>query len=262
LRNRPTAERNFWEGRQACADLERTGYIARVRVEERADPNRAFGAGIDHYIPSHAIPKICSAIKAYRTDMKRVRELIGHQASHADWLEKKAREFQKKSNLVASTDPVLAHDLKGIAKRIEIAKNGTGQRLKRYWKHDFGFILPIKGHEKLRQERELDSQFQVRLGAILSTYLPQLSENGARRPSLRTIARLIVLFLVCADLADENEGQVKLKHNQRRVTVAGVYQQLHAVQHWPTGENALLQQVLLHPRTLGSRWTVDLADAK
>ncbi len=97
------------------------------------------------------------------------------------------------------------------------------------WKHNSGFTLPIKGHEKMSQERQLDSQFQVRLGAVFRSFMPKdplPREKEAKGPSLRTVARLIVLFLVCAEFAYTEDGLAKLKHNHRPVTVGGVLQQL------------------------------------
>jgi hypothetical protein len=220
LRNRETVERAFWEGRPAYADLERTGYLVRVRLEEEDE------GGI---CPTRQLPKICSAINAYKRDMNQVRGLIDRQKIHTEWLGKKEREFRSKANLVAGANPSLANDLKRIAKRIHGTKHGLRLALKNRWKHNFGLILPIKGHEKLVQERQLDSQFQVRLGAIFRTFMPRNPlplEKEARGPSLRTVARLIVLFLVCAELAEVKDGRARLRHNHRPITVDGVLQQL------------------------------------
>jgi hypothetical protein len=45
-------------------------------------------------------------------------------------------------------------------------------------------------------------------------------------PTLRTVSRLIVLFIVCADLAEVRDHVARWKHNKRKLTIAGVYEQL------------------------------------
>ncbi len=87
LRDRETIDRDYWEGRLAYAELKRTGYLQRLR----------FAEGDDNGItPRRQLPKICSAIDAYRRDTNRVRHLNDLQKSHVEWLEKKEREFSAK----------------------------------------------------------------------------------------------------------------------------------------------------------------------
>jgi hypothetical protein len=231
LRNRETSERTFWEGSYAYADLKKTGCLDRVRLEEKADQDGSFEGGLAAPIPSHAVPKICVALKTYKRDLKRVRDLINTEKDREDWLYKQADVFRKRAERVAGGDPSLARNLTSIARRIDEARRGARSRLARRWELNLGFILPIKGHDKVQQARQIDSQFQVRLGAILRTFMPRdpvPSEKEMRGPSLRTIARLIILFLVCSELAEVKGGEVRLLHNNRKVTVNGVLQQLRA----------------------------------
>jgi hypothetical protein len=176
----------------------------------------------------HAAPKVCIALSAYQRDLKKVRTLIELQKDHEEWLSIQERKFRKKVNLVGTSDRSLASDLRHVISSINRAKRGTRLTLEQRWKHDLGIVHPIKGHTNLQQERELDSQFQVRLGAILRTFMqkhpPDKRERG---PSLRTVARLVVLFLVCADLAEVKDCKAQLRHNNRKVTVNGVLQQLN-----------------------------------
>ena len=67
---------------------------------------------------------------------------------------------------------------------------------------------------------------------FLETFTPRDSfeSSPVGQPSLRTIARLIVLFLVCADLAEEKDGEVRLRHNGKQITVGRIYQKLVTAQ--------------------------------
>ena len=206
-------ERQFWEGRQAYSDLAKTGQLERVRLEEEGD-----------VVECHVMPQICRTLEAYSRNLNGVRNLINSQRYLEDWLEQQARQFRKKSRSVNDRD--CARDLTRIAKKIDEIKRGTRIDLPENWRNPLGFALPFRGHRVPLQERELDSWFQVHLGVVLRTFMqgdPFERSKRRVRPSLRTIARLIVLFLVCADLAEIREGRVRLRHNGRRVTVSGVF---------------------------------------
>jgi hypothetical protein len=229
LRDRSTAERSYWEGQPAYTELQRTGYLDRVLLKEKGDEVR--GKGLDHFIAARAVQRICAELRDYKRDLNRVRDLIERQKGQDEWLQKQSHAFHRKAFLVLQTDPALSKDLKKIVKKIDNAKRGTRIRLEGRWNFPVpGAVLaPVPGSDKVQQERQLDSRFQVRLASILRTYMqkdPSPRWKDERGPSLRTIARLIVLFLVCADMAEERQGEVKLKHNQRRITVDGVVQQL------------------------------------
>ena len=172
-------------------ELGRLQYLEAVRGED--EPY------FKDIIQWHLAPKICVALNAYRRDLKRVRDLIEQEKSHEEWLAIEARKFRKKSHRVTVTDSSLARDLNRIATRIEQAKRGTRSRLEQRWQHNLGIVHPIKGHTNLQQERQLDSQFQVRLGAILRTFMqkdPIPSDKDARGPSLRTVATSALAFAV------------------------------------------------------------------
>jgi hypothetical protein len=230
LSNRETAERYFWEGQKAHSDLKKAGYLERVRLEERGDEDGELGAGLEHFIPQHALPKICRILNAYKRDLKTVRKLINSQRDAEEFLEQEARKFRKRSERVSGSDKACAQDLIDLAEKVDEVKRATRLRLRDHWRNRLGIVLPFKDHS-IRQERELDTRFQVQLGVILRTFMqgdPFTKGKRSDRPPLRTIARLIVLFLVCADLADVNDDTVSLRHNDHRITVSGVLQQLRA----------------------------------
>jgi hypothetical protein len=222
----PLSELDWWEGKQACAELKSTGYLRRVRLEEKSEPGSARGSALEHFIPSHDVPHICTELRIYREYLGQIRQRVERDKDRKDWLVRQSVAFKKKADLW-SRDSELREDLKRIRKNIELAKRGVKYRFEEEWTRSVGIAAPpYRGHKTIVQARELDSWFQVRLAHIFRADLPKGRHKDERGPSLRTIARLLVLFLVCAELADEKEGEVKLRHNQRKITVAGVLQQL------------------------------------
>jgi hypothetical protein len=223
------SDRSFWEGKKAYLELKRTEYLERVRLEEPGDPGGAFGSGPNHFIPQHALPQICAVLDLYRQNIKQVRELIELQKGRAEWLSQKASAFMKKATHVVNNDPELARAITHLAQKIDEISQGTRYALKERLRPDLKIGHPFEGYKKIWQERQLDTWFQVQLGAILRDFMrkdPIPNDKTARGPSSRTIARLIVLFLVCADLADSKQDVVRLKHNGHRITVEGVLQHL------------------------------------
>jgi hypothetical protein len=233
LSNRETGKRRFWEGQKAYSDLKKAGYLERVRLEEQGDEDGAYGSGLGHFIPEHALPKICRILNAYKRDLRRVRTLIDSQQDVEDFLDQEAHKFRKKSErLSARGHKGLALDLLDLAEKVDEGKRSTRLRLRDHFRNQLGFVLPFKDH-RILQERELDTRFQVQLGVILRTFMQGDPFAKCKRndgPPLRTIARLTVLFLVCADLAYVKDDKARLRHNDRPVTVEGVLQQLRGAQ--------------------------------
>lgn len=200
-------------------------WVERVRLEEPGDAGGAFGSGTKHFIPQHALPKICTVLDTYRENIKQVRPLIEFQKNQSEWLLQNAKAFRKKALGVARSDPEMARELTHLAGKIDEIRRGTRSRLKERLRADLDIAHPFEGYDKIRQKRQLDTWFQVRLGTILRDSMrknPFPNDRDAMVPSSRTIARLIVLFLVCADLAAYEGDEVWLKHNGHRITVEGV----------------------------------------
>lgn len=222
----PLSELDWWEGQKAIAELNHTGYMDRVRLEEKSEPGSARGSGLGHFIPTHDVPHICTELRVYREYLGQIGEKIEIHKRRQEWLAQQSVAFRKKGKLWV-TDPELYEDVEKIRKEIDAARRGVKYRFENEWSRSVGVgALPFRGHDKVVQKRELDSWFQVRLAHILRADLPKGMDKDERGPSLRTIARLVVLFLVCAEVAEEKDGQVKFKHNQRSITVTGVLQQL------------------------------------
>jgi hypothetical protein len=79
----------------------------------------------------------------------------------------------------------------------------------------------------IRQERNLDTLFQVRVADLLLEYCNR--SNRRSRVSLRTIARLVTLVYICADLVtpiDKVTLQIRGSRPQRRISVDSIYETL------------------------------------
>ena len=183
LRDGVNDKTSYWEGQQAYLDLKRSEHLDRVRLEEQS------GDGKDFDVPKHPIAKaalwkIRGALSAYKRNIKRVRTSIEFQKDEEDWLNQQATAFRKRSARVAHRDPTLAGHLKQLAKRIDHTRREIRRRVRLQDRpHDtyLALVHPIKGHDKLQQERQLDSQFQVRLGAILRTYMQRCRDAEDKR---------------------------------------------------------------------------------
>lgn len=222
--------RDLWEGSAAVDELARLNLLARVRVEEQD----ADGSGEDHYIASHAIEEICAELADYRDKVGQVRKLIEQSKDVSDWLmslEKKVQQRINKEKGQANKEKLIS---------IQKAIHGTVRLIAR--EQDNVWLQPTSvgiEHQSLTtprikqplfQERELDGRFQVRLGAILRSYLQQDQFSSKKGLSLRTIARLVVLVLICADLVFERKGELFLRHNNTKVSVESVIKKLRRAQ--------------------------------
>lgn len=231
LRDRETADRSYWEGAAAVSELQKRGYAARVRVEVTDKPG---GDPLKQFIAEHAISEICVELHEYTKNLKRVREHTELRKDDEKWLLKNATRFRTKAERIAFRSPYVAKDLKRLANRIEGLRSLVQFEEKRHWRVPLierSQFEDIKVKSIPVQSRELDTLFLVRLGAILRRYFPKESppvrgERVHREITLRTIARLIVLFLVCAEIAEAKDGQVMLVHNKERVSVQRVVQKL------------------------------------
>ena len=211
----------FWEGPKAYNELKRHGLLARVRLREADDT----GQDLEHFIAEHALPQICQEVSAYRERMLQIRNTIESTKNLDEWLEQQARACRTKAARLRQRYPETASTLEKLSGQLD----GERRFLKYQQKQSWMFPMAAGGVHfrvlRMRpvplQERELDSRFQLRLAFVLRVYLRK--DYGI---SLTTIARLVVLFLVCAGLAQPNVGEVRLLHNGHPVSVRNVLQKL------------------------------------
>jgi len=78
----------------------------------------------------------------------------------------------------------------------------------------------------IRQERNLDRLFQIRVADLLLEYCNR--SNRRSKVSLRTIARLVVLIYICADLVIHSEKGLVIRGSRpaRKVSVDATYESL------------------------------------
>jgi CRP-like cAMP-binding protein len=132
LDGRETGVRTYWEGQKAFSDLQRTGYLERVRLKE-AGRDEEFGSKLEHRFARVAVQEICAELAIYRRGMRQVRERIERQKGQNEWLAKHAIAFRKKAERVAKDDPLLAHDLRDLAGRMIEVNRTTQLRVKKSW---------------------------------------------------------------------------------------------------------------------------------
>jgi len=142
----------------------------------------------------------------------------------ASFLKQKSSEFNRKADSLEPVLPARSKELRELAEIIQNRSKRLESIAKRRWNRGFehlGIFEDLAKQAVPVQERELDSWFQLRLATILRIFLqaneiPVKGHTGKRKRniSLRTIARLIVLFFVCADLAEPSIGEIKLKHGR------------------------------------------------
>jgi hypothetical protein len=79
----------------------------------------------------------------------------------------------------------------------------------------------------LKQERNLDSTFQIRVGDLLRKYG---TNPWGKRLSLITISRLVLLVYICAELATDIDGHLTIwgSNPHRRLTVERTYETLRS----------------------------------
>ena len=252
-----TDRHGFWEGEKACHELGLKGYLARVRLEEKVFlpiDEEVHGSievevlvpidelqmtpsvresDLKHFVAEHVITSVCAELRAYRTMIGTVRTEAEARKDLREWLKMRAIELRKKSKALISEQPRLGNRVATIADSLEghirVLQHENEQRW-RYPVATGGLEFARSGVRKIGepvQEQQLDSRFQIRLAVIFATFLRGESSKRSDRVSLKTIARLIVLFIVCSDLGVlGKDNAVRLNHNSSKVSVRNVYENL------------------------------------
>jgi hypothetical protein len=224
----------FWEGAAARAELKRLGELPFVKLEEHPDPDRA---DIFRSLIEYTTGQICQELKFYRANFNQVRLSIERTKDASDFLEQLTKKVEKQMRLLERNSPQIAKQYSGIAAQMRKARGVLQYQQKQHWHgRRTGVFEDVREYEIPVQERELDTRFQLGLATILRLLLqphlaPIRDKDGSvsrrkRHVSLRTIARLVVLFFVCADLAEASPGEITLRHNQENVSVESVIRKL------------------------------------
>jgi hypothetical protein len=206
----------FWEGPRAYSELMSLELLDRVRLEEQ---DTSGPSNLKHFIAQHALPIFAAEFRKYKQNLGRIRDRREREKYLGDWLGQQSREFQKKAERVRPHFPEVSKDLLRYAHEFEGQRRVLKRGDPRVWHSPL--LLRANYRAVPLQERELDSGFQIRLALSFRKFMQK--ESGL---SLRTVARLVVLLLVYADLAEPQVGNIKLHHNRRLVSVDTVIQHL------------------------------------
>jgi hypothetical protein len=209
----------YWEGREAHRELERAGLLPRVLCEEKSN----YGSGLEHPIAEHAIEAFCGELHFYRDRVGKIRETIDRENDYSEELGKYARNLRARAERCKSRSPEHSKRLARLAANLETEERRLLYEKEQRWRYPRSVAIEeLLTRRAPVQERELDGWLQNRLGIHVRTSLP--IESGV---SLRTIARLVVLFLVCADVAVvQDDTVVKLVHSGEEVSVSSVLRML------------------------------------
>jgi hypothetical protein len=91
-------------------------------------------------------------------------------------------------------------------------------------------MMDARGHSgtsirlpSLKQERNLDTRFQVRIGYLLREYAS--NPYSRRKAKLPTIARLVLLTYICSGLAVDEKDRLLVWGSDppRELTISGTY---------------------------------------
>jgi hypothetical protein len=219
----------YWEGPKAYSELERQELVERVRLEQFMS-SRQLSAGELHCQAKYVMQVVCEELAFYKTNIHEVWDKIERYKDLEHWLSRHQELFRKKSEYVRRDFPELAKFLSKKAKAFDDEIREIQRKGREVWNQRLNIAGMPFGVAKIRpapqQGRELDTRIQVRLGVIFKQYL------GAdeSKLSLRTVARLIVLFLVCAELADPDGNGIRLRHSAKHVCVDSVLLKLRRAQ--------------------------------
>jgi hypothetical protein len=209
----------YWEGPAAHLELQRTGLLSRVLCQEKSD----YGSCFEHPIAEHAIEAFCAELHSYRDRVGKIRDTTEVENEYAQMLASFVQKIHARAKRCRSRFPGHSKRLARFVKVLENEQERLRHDQERRWRLPRSIAI-----EKLLtrrapvQERELDGWLQTRLGIHFRTSLPV--ESGV---SLRTIARLVVLFLVCAEMAVVQAGTtVMLLHSNKPVSVGGILSKL------------------------------------
>lgn len=214
---------DLWEGNVAFKELKHTGALRRVRVEEQGKGGG--GSGENHFIAQHAIAEICAELADYKAKLGKVRSAEEEFKGLREWLEQQEQRFEKRA-AKHQLAPRLRQAIKHVAKEIRGVQRLVIHQHEQAGRSPAGVGVDYYADSVPRIQRppkreiDLDGRFQERLAVILRSYLRK--EDGT---TLRTIARLVVLFLICAELAEKHDGELRL-HNKRKVSVSLVAKRL------------------------------------
>jgi hypothetical protein len=237
-RNRSRIADDFWNGDTACKELRRKHHLPEYSDEPIVISYERLFHEVEIYL------RFANKIVRHNQDFN---ETLSFLSNAERW-------FVEKQKSLAL--PLIVDQLNGIARLLGEKRLALETHREDYWNEvllaspnereswyvDLETMVPIPPKDLVRTEQvfakvrypndltrrsDLDSHFQIRLGVIL--------RHSMAGVSLRTIARLIILCYISADLVEIEEksgeliiNQVKDAPTRNRLTIEAVYQKLRS----------------------------------
>jgi hypothetical protein len=233
---RDSPKRLLWEGSAAFKELNSknlNGSSIKRRPQSDTPVGRAISrARLEEHDPAgeriaeKAIGDICAELCDYRKSIADFRR----RAVYFKKTEERLEQYKKQFAQWAENDDfsrATRNHFRKIANKIAI---GRKQLADGQWQWPRTGLIDYYAQSsrtisgRPQQKRSLDTRFVQRLSAHFESALPKLTR--------RTIARLIVLFLYCANLAEEDKSvhgkyYLRLRHDKRPISVHLVLKKLH-----------------------------------
>jgi hypothetical protein len=221
--NRGPHNQAFWEGESAYREAMRNGVLSYVKLTRKVTKRNIFRGAADRRIRDIG-GRLAEAVSRYQEQL----ELVERGAAGKDllsWLAKIRQEFLQTADRW-SADHALAESLKSISNAINEVQNDSAKLWESRWQNlhrgTFNRLRPKPNLSRQvpKQRRELDTRLICEFGSLFRSWV------SPHEISLRTIARLIMLALVCLCIAKEERNSAVMAATGGRISVASVYQKL------------------------------------
>ena len=211
------SEFDFWEGNMVCEELARAGVLDSLAVVKSSGQSPAHldwkqklvFAEISRFVQTYR--KLESRVLRINKEFKAVTEFLtriqGHFSKRLTTL-----HFEGPKKLLARYPRMFKTDLQRAPKVRGMAWQSGLESVADAFDLKFRAV-PVR-------EGDLDAIFQIKLGGIFRGYLRR------EKISIPTIAGLVVLTYVSAELAKDREDYLIISHSGRKLIVADVEQRL------------------------------------
>jgi hypothetical protein len=218
---------DLWEGDAACKELSRLGLLGVVSLEQ----NKGKGLLADWRM-RHTIEHLEAELRTYQLMSGKVLETRRQMNFELQLLASTKKKFVEHIARYPSSNHrwskkylrMILADTKKIRHeqgRLWLGHRGAWRRL----------LLQPEYRRRPLRELDLEGRFQIRVAKTMRTSLQK--DDGV---TLRTVARLVVLFYLCAGLAEDKKDYIEVKNTGRELSVDAVDQKLrHALIDEPLG---------------------------
>lgn len=206
----PDRERH-WEAMQVFDELRKVESLDAVAL--RNARNRTWRT-------KDLISRIAEEVKIYEDHAGKIRQIRLEFEATREAYDKAIGLLEKRAQ--SCTVPELRRISKQSAAYVQLDAQDVMRTQESYWTKPRGVLRTLlreSGGREPEREIDLDGRFQRRVAVLFQMFLPE-------ELSLRTVARLVVLTYIAADLAEDRDGVLQTKHTEIQISVQSVEQKL------------------------------------